>query len=55
MQKRVKFGTAILLEESPFAIYFLSYFGFQEDMGKDQKTYVIFPEDKVYLYYFYRP
>ena len=40
-------------------VYFSSYFWIRqtrtEIWEKDGNAYVIFPDDKVYLYYFYRP
>jgi hypothetical protein len=40
-------------------IYFLSYFAYRQThlqvWEKDQKEYVMFTENKVYLYYFFRP
>ncbi len=40
-------------------VYFSSYFWIRqtrtEIWKKDGNAYVIFPDDKVYLYYFYRP
>jgi len=40
-------------------LYALSYAWFRQTHAevweKDQNIYVIFPEDKVYLYYLYRP
>jgi hypothetical protein len=42
-----------------FLLYFLSYIWIRqtrtEIWEKDGNAYVIFPDDKVYLYYFYRP
>lgn len=42
-----------------FLIYFLSYIWIRhtntEIWEKDGRAYVIFPDDKKYLYYFYRP
>ena len=42
-----------------FLFYSLSYFYVRqtrtEIWEKDNQPYVIFPADKVYLYYFYRP
>jgi len=40
-------------------VYFLSYFWIRQSRTeiweKDGNAYVIFPDDKIYLYYFYRP
>jgi len=42
-----------------FLLYFLSYIWIRqtrtEVWEKDGSAYVIFPDDKVYIYYFYRP
>ena len=42
-----------------FLLYFFSYIWIRrthtEIWEKDGKAYVIFPENRVYLYYFYRP
>jgi len=42
-----------------FLFYLLSYFYIRqtrtEVWEKDKNSYVIFPADKIYLYYFYRP
>ena len=42
-----------------FSIYTLSYIGLRlthtEIWEKDGKPYVIFPADKIFLYYFFRP
>ena len=42
-----------------FLLYFLSYFYIRQTRAevweKDGNVYVIFPADKTYLYYFYRP
>jgi hypothetical protein len=42
-----------------FLLYFFSYIWIRqtrtEIWEKDGNAYVIFPDDKVYLYYFYRP
>lgn len=41
------------------ALYFFSYIWIRQTRAEtwenDGKEYVIFPADKVYLYYFYRP
>jgi hypothetical protein len=51
-----KLLTAVLII---FAVYFLSYLWLRqtrvEVWEKDNKAYVIFPENQVYLYYLYRP
>lgn len=49
----------IVLAVVVLAIYLLSYAVFRhtntEVWEKDGEAYVIFPENKVYLYYIYRP
>lgn len=54
MKRRVVLAGFIIV-----IIYFLSYVWIRqthrEVWEKDGNTYVIFPAEKVYLYYFYRP
>ncbi len=51
--------TAFILIILAVLIYFLSYVWMRrthaEVWEKDGNTYVIFPVEKIYLYYFYRP
>lgn len=49
----------IILIAIVLTLYFLSYIIFRQSNSqvweKDGKAYVIFPTNKVYLYYLYRP
>jgi len=53
MKQKFLIGAIVL-----FSLYFLSYIWLRQSRSevweKDDRTYVIFPENKV-LYYFYRP
>jgi hypothetical protein len=54
MKRNVVIAVVVLL-----LLYVLSYAWIRqthmEAWEKDNNAYVIFPDDKVYLYYFYRP
>ena len=51
--------TLIISITALFLSYFLSYIWLRQTHAevweKDNQTYVIFPDDKVFLYYIYRP
>ena len=57
MRAHIKFLFIILF--AGLIIYVGSYAAFRSRhvkvWEKDNHSYVIFPEDKIYLYYFYRP
>ena len=51
--------TVVIFVIALFLIYFLSYIWLRQTHAEvwenDGQTYVIFPADKIYLYYIYRP